>query len=74
MLRWSLVAVWLGTAGVSLLELDGQSAALLHAAGLSQPLLVRALVVGGAAADLAPAFVAMAAVFFLMVNKPALWG
>lgn len=53
LLRWSLIAVWLGTAGVSLLELDGQSAGLLHAAGLSQPLLVRALVVGGAAADLA---------------------
>jgi len=53
LLRWSLIAVWLGTAAVSLLELNGQSAGLLHAAGLSQPLLVRALVVGGAAADLA---------------------
>lgn len=53
LLRWSLIAVWLGTAGVSLLELDGQSAQLLHAAGLSQPLLVQALTVSGAATDLA---------------------
>lgn len=53
LLRWSLIAVWLGTAAVSLLELDGQSAQLLHAAGLSQPLLVQALIVSGAAADLA---------------------
>ncbi|ABM36794.1 DoxX-like family protein [Polaromonas naphthalenivorans] len=53
LLRWSLIAVWLGTAAVSLLELEGQSAQLLHAAGLSQPLLVQALIVSGAAADLA---------------------
>lgn len=52
LLRWSLVAVWLITAGISLLELNGQSARLLHAAGLSEPLLVQALIVGGAGADL----------------------
>ena len=53
LLRWSLIAVWLGTAGISLLELDGQSAQLLYAAGLSEPLQVQALVLGGAGADLA---------------------
>lgn len=52
LLRWSLVAVWLITAGISLLEFNGQSARLLHAAGLSEPLLVQALIVGGAGADL----------------------
>lgn len=53
LLRASLIAVWLGTAGASLLELNGQSAQLLQAAGITQPLLVRALIVGGALADLA---------------------
>jgi hypothetical protein len=53
LLRASLIAVWLGTAAVSLLELNGQSAQLLQAAGLSEPLLIRALIVGGALADLA---------------------
>jgi len=53
LLRASLIAVWLGTAAVSLLELNGQSAQLLQAAGLSEPLLLRALILGGALADLA---------------------
>ncbi|MDQ3058422.1 MAG: DoxX-like family protein [Pseudomonadota bacterium] len=53
LLRCSLIAVWLGTAGVSLLELNGQSAQLLQAAGLTDPLLLQVLVVGGALADLA---------------------
>lgn len=53
LLRASLIAVWLGTAAVSLLELNGQSAQLLQAAGLSEPRLLRALIVGGALADLA---------------------
>jgi hypothetical protein len=53
LLRASLIAVWLGTAAVSLLELNGQSAQLLQAAGLSEPRLVRTLIVGGALADLA---------------------
>lgn len=52
-LRASLIAVWLGTAGVSLLELNGQSAQLLQTAGLTEPLLLRVLIVGGALADLA---------------------
>lgn len=53
LLRASLIAVWLGTAAVSLLELNGQSAQLLQAAGLSEPRLLWALIVGGALADLA---------------------
>lgn len=87
--RWSLIAVWLGTAAVSLLELEGQSAQLLHAAGLSQPLLVQALIVSGAAADLAlglalwlrpvrTTYLAALALMLLMtlaatVLLPALW-
>ena len=89
LLRWSLIAVWLGTAAVSLLERDGQSAQLLHAAGLSQPLLVQALIVSGAAADLAlglalwlrpvrTTYLAALALMLLMtlaatVLLPALW-
>lgn len=89
LLRWSLIAVWLGTAAVSLLELEGQSAQLLHAAGLSQPLLVQALIVSGAAADLAlglalwlrpvrTTYLAALALMLLMtlaatVLLPALW-
>lgn len=53
LLRASLIAVWLGTAGVSLLELNGQSAQLLQAAGLSDLRLIQALIIGGALADLA---------------------
>jgi hypothetical protein len=52
LLRGSLVAVWLGTGVVSLLELHGQSAGLLQAAGLVQPLWVTGLTVSGALADL----------------------
>jgi hypothetical protein len=53
LLRASLITVWLGTAGVSLLELNGQSAQLLQASGLSDLRLIQALIVGGALADLA---------------------
>lgn len=53
LLRASLIAVWLGTAAVSLIELNGQSAQLLQAAGLSDPLLLQTLIIGGALADLA---------------------
>ena len=53
LLRRSVMAVWLGTALVSVLELNGQSADLLHAAGLHEAWEVRALIVGGALADAA---------------------
>lgn len=52
-LRWSLVFVWLATAVVSIVELNGQSRALLVAAGLTSEPLIDALIVGGAAVDLA---------------------
>lgn len=54
LLRFSLVAVWLFTAVVSIVELDGQSRQVLAEAGIaSPPWLVELLIVGGAAADLA---------------------
>ncbi len=54
LLRLSLVLVWLATAAVSLLELDGQSRRVLAGAGIDGPgWLVRTLICGGAAADLA---------------------
>lgn len=52
LLRASLVFVWLATALVSLLELNGQSRELLRAAGLQSAELIDALVIGGALADL----------------------
>ena len=53
LLRFSLVAVWLVTAIVSIVELDGQSRQVLAQAGIaSPPWLVQWLIVGGAAADL----------------------
>lgn len=53
LLRLSLVAVWLVTAVVSLVELDGQSRQVLAQAGISSPpWLVQWLIVGGAIADL----------------------
>lgn len=54
--RWeraSLVAVWLGTAVVSVLTRHTQGEALLRAAGLSDAMLIQWLIWGGAAADLA---------------------
>ncbi|MDO9406161.1 MAG: DoxX-like family protein [Polaromonas sp.] len=51
LLRWSLVAVWLATAAVSVWELEGQSAGLLRAAGITDPALSRGLVLLGAAVD-----------------------
>jgi hypothetical protein len=50
-LRWSLVFVWLATACASVWELDGQSTALLAAAGLHDPAWMCLLILGGAAAD-----------------------
>lgn len=53
LLRLSLVTVWLLTAAVSLLELNGQSRQLLADAGVASPAwLVQGLIVGGAVADL----------------------
>lgn len=53
LLRLSLVAVWLVTAAVSLLELNGQSRQVLAAAGVASPAwLVQSLIVSGAVADL----------------------
>ena len=53
LLRLSLVAVWLTTAAVSLVELNGQSRQVLADAGVASPAwLVQGLIVGGAVADL----------------------
>ena len=53
LLRLSLVAVWLVTAVVSLVEWNGQSREVLAAAGVVSPAwLVQGLIVGGAVADL----------------------
>lgn len=51
LLRLSLVAVWLVTGGVSVWELEGQSARLLADAGLVEPRMVRAVILSGAALD-----------------------
>jgi hypothetical protein len=57
LLRLSLVAVWLTTAAVSLVELNGQSRQVLADAGVASPAwLVQGLIVGGAAADLLVGF------------------
>ena len=54
LLCYSLVAVWLLTAVASLFELNGQSRAVLAAAGIASPQwLVQGLIAGGALADLA---------------------
>lgn len=50
--RASLIALWLGTAAVSLLELRGQSTALLVQAGLAAGPLADALVIAGSALDI----------------------
>lgn len=53
LLRFSLVAVWLATALVSMAELNGQSRQVLADAGVASPAwLVQSLIVGGAVADL----------------------
>lgn len=51
-LRLSLAAVWLLTALTSLWELNGQSQALLHQAGIYDLRLARLLVIAGAGVDL----------------------
>lgn len=52
-LRLSLVAVWMVTGVASLVEMNGQSRALLSQAGISNPeWLVIATIVGGACADI----------------------
>jgi hypothetical protein len=49
--RVSLVAVWLGTAAVSLLEWQGQSLRLLQEAGVQSAALAQALTLLGAVVD-----------------------
>jgi hypothetical protein len=51
-LRMSLVAVWVATALVSVLELEGQGRALLLASGVSDPQVANGLIYAGAAVDL----------------------
>jgi hypothetical protein len=51
-LRLSLVAVWLITGVVSLIELNGQSADLLKSAGLSDAFWIHTLIWAGAGLDL----------------------
>jgi hypothetical protein len=52
-LRAGLVFVWLATAFVSVVELDGQSSELLTQAGWTNPLAIRAVILVGAGIDLA---------------------
>lgn len=90
LLRLSLVAVWLFTAFASIVEIDGQSRRVLAEAGIDSPeWLVQALILGGAAADLAiglalwwrpgrATYLAALALMLLMTAiatclQPALW-
>ncbi len=50
-LRWSLAFVWLTTAVVSVIEMQGQSRQLLTDAGISDPVLIQGLMLGGALVD-----------------------
>ncbi len=50
-LRRSLVFVWLATALASVIEINGQSTQLLIKAGLQKPVLVNAVILGGASTD-----------------------
>ena len=51
-LRASLAAVWLATAVVSAVEVEGQAAALLKQAGWSDPFWIRGVILAGAGVDL----------------------
>lgn len=51
--RASLIALWLGTAAVSLIGLRGQSTALLVQAGIASGPLADALIVAGSTLDIA---------------------
>ena len=51
LLRRSLVLVWLGTALVSALGAHGHSTALLHDAGIREPVLTMLMLWGGIAFD-----------------------
>lgn len=53
LLRASLILVWLLTGAASLVELNGQSSALLQQAGLVKSAWREALIVGGALVDIA---------------------
>ncbi|MDR0275988.1 MAG: DoxX-like family protein [Burkholderiaceae bacterium] len=63
LLRASVVFVWLATAIVSLVELNGQGTDLLIQAGIRSRLLAHALILGGAALD--------AAIGVVMVCRPS---
>lgn len=52
LLRMSLVIVWLVTAAVSLWELNGQSLALMHDAGVHDPVWARRAILAGVAVDI----------------------
>ena len=89
LLRYSLVAVWLWTGVVSLLEWQGQSTALLQAGGIDNSSAQAWLIGSGAALDLAlglwlwlrpgrPAYAAALAAMLLMTITatallPGLW-
>jgi hypothetical protein len=68
LLRLSLVVVWLVTGIVSLIELRGQSAALLAAAGMTNPMWIERLVWSGVALD-----VALGLALWLMPRASIYW-
>jgi DoxX-like family len=68
LLRLSLVVVWLITALVSLIELRGQSAALLMAAGLTNTAWMDALIWSGALLD-----AALGLALWLVPRKSVYW-
>jgi len=53
LLRYSLIAVWLGTALVSLLDFQQGGQLLLKKGGVSSDAYIQLLITGGAAADMA---------------------
>ncbi len=80
LLRFSLVAVWLGTAVASAVEWQGASQALLVQAGLQSPAWMQIWIWGGIAADAAvgialwrwPGRAAYAAALVLMAAMTAI--
>jgi DoxX-like family len=68
LLRFSLVVVWLITGLVSLIELRGQSAALLLAAGMTNPAWIDTLIWSGAALD-----AALGLALWLIPRKSVYW-
>jgi DoxX-like family len=68
LLRLSLVMVWLITGLVSLIKLRGQSAALLMAAGMTNPAWMDALVWSGTLLD-----AALGSALWLIPRKSVYW-